>query len=195
MSGRIGSSQFSEPNIVTIGTQVWMLKNLDTVRYNNGDPIPEVQDATTWLSLTTGAWCWYNNSPINGSIYGRLYNQYVVLDPRGITPPGWHVPTQTDFNTLITFAGGATVAGGAIKQAGFTTWNSPNTGATNSTGFTSLGGGYRRNDTGAFNSINAFAGYWSSTSFIRFAMNNISAAAGTATVNSLPGFYIRCIKD
>lgn len=68
---------------VTIGTQIWTTKNLDVATYRNGDPIPQVTDASEWQNLTTGAWCWYNNDSVNyAATYGRLYNWYAVNDPR-----------------------------------------------------------------------------------------------------------------
>lgn len=68
---------------VTIGTQIWMTKNLVVDHYRNGDPIPEVKDSAQWANLTTGAWCYYNNDAANGAIYGKLYNWYAINDPRG----------------------------------------------------------------------------------------------------------------
>src|SRR5690242_1829855 len=88
---------------VTIGNQVWMLKNLDVTTYRNGDPISQVTDSTQWVGLTTGAWCYYNNDPANNVVYGKLYNWYAVNDPRGIAPLGWHIPTDAEWTTLSTF--------------------------------------------------------------------------------------------
>src|SRR5450759_1177427 len=148
---------------VTICTQVWMLKNLDVSTYRNGDLIPKVTDPTAWSALTTGAWCWYNNdSATNASTYGKLYNWYAVNDPRGLAPTGWHVPSDAEWTTLSTCLGGNAVAGGAMKETGTTHWTSPNTGATNSSGFTGLPGGYRNND-GSFNNVGNFGYWWSST--------------------------------
>ena len=76
---------------VTIGKQTWMKKNLDVSRYRNGDVIPEVADLSTWVNLTTGAWCYYENKSDNGTTYGKLYNWYAVNDPRGLAPAGWHI--------------------------------------------------------------------------------------------------------
>ena len=129
---------------LTIGTQQWMDKNLDVATYRNGDLIPYVTDPTTWAALTTGAWCYYNNDPSNNGSYGKLYNWYAVNDPRGLAPVGWHVPTDIEFTTLTTALGGASVAGGKMKVTGTTTtWNSPNTGATNTSGWAGLPGGFR----------------------------------------------------
>jgi hypothetical protein len=82
---------------VTIGTQIWMNKNLDVSTYRNGNPIPQVQDSATWVNLTTGAWCYYQyNDPVYGYTYGKLYNWYAVNDPRGLAPIGWHLPSRTE---------------------------------------------------------------------------------------------------
>src|SRR5665647_2153473 len=137
---------------VTICTQVWMLKNLDVSTYRNGDLIPEVTDQTAWATLTTGAWCYNNNDPAVGVIYGKLYNWYAVNDPRGLAPTGWHVPSDAEWTTLSTCLGGDAVAGGAKKETGTTHWTSPNTGATNSSGFTALPGGLR-DRTGPFYNV------------------------------------------
>src|ERR1700690_4031958 len=75
---------------VTIGTQVWMVENLKTTRYRNGDLIPNKTDASEWANLTTGAYCDYDNTPSNSAIYGRLYNSNAVIDSRKIAPAGWH---------------------------------------------------------------------------------------------------------
>lgn len=79
---------------IQIGTQKWMSKNLDVAFYRNGDPIPQVTSPTAWAVLSTGAWCYYNNDPIQGNKYGKLYNWYAVNDPRGLVPQGWHIPSD-----------------------------------------------------------------------------------------------------
>lgn len=127
---------------VQICNQVWTTKNLEVTTYANGDPIPEVADPTQWSNLTTGAWCYYNNNPVNGTIYGKLYNWFAINDPRGLAPLGWHIASQAEFNILIACAGGPIVGGDALKETGSTHWSLLNNG-TNSTGFTALGAGYR----------------------------------------------------
>jgi hypothetical protein len=94
------------PTIV-IGTQQWQAKNLDVAFYRNGDPIPQVTDATAWASLTTGAWCYYNNDSTQGNKYGKLYNWYAVNDPRGLAPQGWHIPSDTEWTILETTLDGS----------------------------------------------------------------------------------------
>jgi len=184
---------------VTIGTQVWMLENLKVTHYRNGDSIPNVTDGTEWGNLKTGAYCNYNNDPNNASIYGRLYNWYVVIDSRKICPAGWHVPTYKDWKILEEYLGGVPIAGGKIKEAGTVHWKSPNTGATNESGFTALPGGYRR-FTGKFYFI-GYYGYWWSTraydvhnawyNYLGYIYSNLNRYFYSKTL----GFSIRCVKD
>jgi uncharacterized protein (TIGR02145 family) len=190
-----GSSAVSS---VTIGTQVWMNKNLDVTTYRNGDPIPQVTDSAQWVNLTTGAWCYYNNDPANGAIYGKLYNWYAVNDPRGLGPVGWHVPSDAEFSTLVNYLGGESVAGGAMKSINL--WNSPNTGATNSSGFAGLPGGIRA-DGAVFGLVGDYGIWWTITdvgfdnhSRLFLLVNEVN----NSDFNNLPkefGFSIRCVKD
>jgi uncharacterized protein (TIGR02145 family) len=134
------STAVSLPTVV-IGTQQWTDKNLDVLTYRNGDLIPQVKDSTAWAALTTGAWCYFNNDPSGyGAIYGKIYNWYAVNDPRGLAPLGWHIATSDEFETLRNALGGSAVAGGKLKTAGTGRWISPNTGATNESGFSALPG-------------------------------------------------------
>jgi len=181
---------------VTIGTQVWSSKNLDVATYRNGDPIPQVTDQTQWVALTTGAWCWYNNdSATYGATYGRLYNWYAVNDPRGLAPQGWHVPTYAEWITLTNFLGGYLVAGGAMKSV--TGWISPNTGATNSSGFTCLPGGQRSSVFGP-EGYNAY--FWSSSNYDnsnawQFDLYFYDTGLGRGTIYSYFGCSVRVVKD
>jgi len=185
---------------LTIGTQQWMDRNLDVATYRNGDLIPYVTDPTTWAALTTGAWCYYNNDPSNNCIYGKLYNWYAVNDPRGLAPVGWHVPSDAEFTTLTNVLGGASVAGGKMKVTGTTTtWNSPNTGATNTSGWAGLPGGNRWND-GTFNVIGNFGYWWSSTASVtdtawyRY-LGYSFANAYRENLTKTNGFSVRCVRD
>ena len=167
-------------NSVIIGTQEWVSENLNVSKYNDGTIIPQVTDPTAWSNLTTGAWCYYDNDPANGSIYGKLYNYYAVAgihdnDPntpnKFLAPAGWHVPTDVEWTTLSTFVGGSTVSnigvissvGGLFKSTGTSLWQIPNTSATNSTGFTGLPGGMRGANNFSFYTINLHGFWWSST--------------------------------
>jgi uncharacterized protein (TIGR02145 family) len=158
---------------VTIGNQIWTSQNLSLLRYRNGDTIPNITDPAEWANLTTGAYCNYNNDEFNAPIYGRLYNWYAVNDPRGLAPTGWHVASDAEWNKLVKYIDPtadttcqscyqSTTAGGKIKETGTSHWASPNTGATNSNGFTGLPGG-SRNNVGTFGNIGNVGYYWSFT--------------------------------
>jgi uncharacterized protein (TIGR02145 family) len=147
---------------VTIGTQTWMAENLRTTKYNDGTDIPNITLISNWYTLTTGAYCNYDNTTIADTIatYGRLYNWYAVNTGK-LAPKGWHVPTDDEWTVLETYLG-KDVAGAKMKETGYTHWNSPNTGATNETGFTALPGGFR-SSTGIYYNIGTFSIWWSAT--------------------------------
>src|ERR1035437_3671045 len=126
---------------ITIGSKTWMAENLKVTHYQNGDPIPNETDATAWSNLTTGAYCDYNYTPSNSITYGHMNNLFSIIDSRTIAPAGLHVPTAIEWDTLINYIGGVSLAGGNLKEIGTTHWTSPNTGATNSSGMTILPGG------------------------------------------------------
>jgi uncharacterized protein (TIGR02145 family) len=185
---------------VTICNQIWSTKNLDVSTYRNGDAIPQVTDPTAWANLTTGAWCYYNNDAANGPIYGKLYNWYAVNDVRGLAPTGYHVPSDAEWTTLETCLGGSSVAGGAMKEAGLMHWLSPNTGATNSSGFAGLPGGYRYYN-GPFYDIGYGGYWWSSTEgsaapgawfrSLAYGSSDVSRDYGSKA----DGFSVRCLRD
>lgn len=188
---------------ITIGTQIWMQKNLAVKTYRNGDAIqyiPYEQGNTLWSTTTSGAWCYYNNDPATEAVYGLMYNAFAVLDPRGLAPKGWHVPSGEEWSILTAYLGNASVAGGKIKAIS-DLWLSPNTGATNSSGFTGLPGGYRAgSSSGTFYNITR-GGYWWSTQlsganscYAKWVFydrtNLVSAIFGKNT-----GVSVRCIKN
>lgn len=202
-------SYIPEIETVQIGTQQWATSNLDIVTTPMGTAIPEVTDNAAWAALTTPAWCHYNNDSANGAIYGKLYNWYAVKQIQDdITaynaanptkPWGYHIPTQSELTTLQTFLEGASVAGSKMKVTGTSYWASPNTGATNESGFTGLGGGRRRNDTGAF-AANTTAGYFasiteSSGNYYLLYISSADAVANIITGVKKLGTSIRLIKD
>ncbi len=184
---------------IQIGTQKWMSKNLDVAFYRNGDPIPQVTDPTAWAGLTSGAWCYYNNDPIQGSKYGKLYNWYAVNDPRGLAPQGWHIPSDAEWTTLDNTLGGSSVAGGKMKEPGTLNWTTPNSGADNSCGWAGLPGGSRNFD-GAFNNVGSLGGWWSSkensptNAWLR-GLNSNNGSLGRFTTTKQLGFSVRCIRD
>jgi uncharacterized protein (TIGR02145 family) len=178
------------PTIV-IGSQQWMRENLDVVTYRNGEIIPQVQDATAWAALTTGAWCYYNNDLSTVGIYGKLYNWYAVNDTRGLAPTGWHLPTLTELNTLIDVFE-------PKKLMATSTWSTSGYG-TNETGFKAYATGFREGGNGAMSSTGGNAVFWTST------LDGDNGGArwmsnGSSTYNgfSLPkkfGASVRLIRD
>jgi uncharacterized protein (TIGR02145 family) len=181
-----------------IGTQVWMAENLRVTHYRNGDAIPNVTDGGAWAALTTGAYCWYNNSQSTNAKYGALYNWHAVDDSRGLCPVGWHEPTDAEWTTLTTYLGGLTVAGGKMKSVS-ALWNSPNADATNNSGFSGLPGGYRYNN-GYFYDIGDVGFWWSSTEYGSEIAWSRQLSHATPNVypmelSKLSGLSVRCLRD
>jgi uncharacterized protein (TIGR02145 family) len=192
---------------VKIGNQIWMAENLNTTKYRNGDAIPFVSNTAAWANLQTtrtAAYCNSEDNPANATIHGRLYNLHAVKDSRGLAPVGWHIPSDPEWQILIDFLGGDALAGGKLKESGFTHWKSPNTGADNSSGFTALAGG-GRGYTGVYltgNNIGTYINFWSSTltggvnpgaRFRRLDYDRAAVLNSSALENS--GWSVRCVKD
>lgn len=201
---------------VTICNQVWTTQNLNVSTYSDGTPIPQVQDPTQWAILTTGAWCYYNNDPANGAIYGKLYNWYAVAgiydaasaaNPalrKKLAPTGWHIPTDGEWTQLTDCLGGESVAGGKMKstgtvQAGTGLWQDPNTAATNESGFLGLPAGCRVTN-GTFNGIGYDGIWWSSSednttnAWYRY-LFYYNGYAFRGNTNKGSGFSLRCLRD
>jgi uncharacterized protein (TIGR02145 family) len=182
---------------VRIGTQVWMAKNLRTTRLKYGGTIPLVTDNTAWSNLTTPGYCWYNNDEAtNKDTYGALYNWYTI-GTTNLCPAGWHVPTDDDWTVLITFLGGESVAGGKLKETGTAHWATPNTGATNETGFSALPGGQRY---GSFTNYLGSCGWWSLTEYNATTANVLMIQYDFSTLGwklgyKNMGFSVRCVRD
>jgi uncharacterized protein (TIGR02145 family) len=180
---------------VTIGTQIWTACNLDVSTYRDGTPIPEVQDPTAWKNLTTGAWCYYNN--VDDNCYGKLYNWFAVTDPRGLAPAGYHIPSRTEWETLITFL--STNPGGKLKEVGTTNWNSPNALATNLYGFTAIPSGVR-DEAGTFTWEGDYGAWWTTTSIAATTATfcytyNTGGGLPFSNFKRTRGVAIRLIKD
>ena len=191
---------------VTICNQIWTKTNLNVSHYRNGAVIPQVTDPTAWAALTTGAWCYYSDNTTNGTIYGKLYNWYAVNDSRGLAPDGYHIPSDSEWTTLTTCLGGESVAGGLMKETGTTNWTTPNTSATNTSGFSGLPGGcrYLNSTSYIFSEINKYGYWWSSTvygsntgypnAFYR-RLNYNSVIVNNNNLSKASGFSVRCVKD
>ena len=190
---------------VKIGSQIWMAENLKTAKYNDGSYISNVTDNNLWGNLSSGAWCYYNNSDSLGKIYGKMYNWYVVSafssENKNVCPVGWHVPSNSDWTILSDFLGGTTNnLTSKIKEYGVSHWNSPNVDATNTSLFTALPGGYYYNwgdysgNKYTFYGLGAECGWWSNQENWIFNIGNaILENGGSANKNA--GRSIRCLKD
>jgi uncharacterized protein (TIGR02145 family) len=183
-----------------IGTQVWMAENLKTTKYADGTPIPDIAE---WSNTTDGAYCWYDNNIGYKTPYGALYSWYTIENGRNLCPTGWHTPTLYEWQTLMNFLGGYSVAGGKLKEAGTAHWNYPNTGATNESGFTALAGGncaFNGNDV-SFGSFGGTAYFWTMTrsgptAFMVIVLQSDNTLFGQGGAGTpLWGSSVRCVKD
>jgi uncharacterized protein (TIGR02145 family) len=151
-------------NTIKIGVQIWMAENLRTTKFNDGESIPRVTDGAEWVNLSTPGYCWYDNdSTTYAFTYGALYNWYTINTGK-LCPKGWHVPNDIEWITLTDYLGGSDIAGGKLKEAGTIHWISPNTGATNESGFKALPGGDRWNNA-IFGAMGYQGFWWSSTEY------------------------------
>ena len=177
---------------VEIGTQTWLKQNLRSLHYADGSPIDGVYA--------------YDDDESNVPDYGRLYTWNAVMGTgkstsakaQGVCPDGWHVPSEAEGETLQDFLGGQMVAGGKMKETGFTYWEDPNTGATNESGFSARGSGNMSQNGDYFHLMGAFK-MWTSTESgtqsRRLAIFSYSAQAAFGPKPRTMGFSVRCIKD
>jgi len=181
---------------VLIGTQCWMAQNL-----NFGTKIPGSTTQTN--NGIIEKYC-YNNDENNCTTYGGLYQwdeamQYSTTEgTQGICPNGWHLPADAEWTILTDYLGGATIAGGKMKEAGYSHWLSPNTGATNSSGFNSLPGGYYL--YGSFYELTISVSFLSSSqngapnAFNRYIYYD-NEFVGRDGGSRLFGYSARCLQD
>jgi len=188
-------------NTVQIGNQCWMKENLKTTKYNDGEDIPLVTDNTEWINLENSAYCWYNNDETTyKNTYGALYNWYTVNTGK-LCPLGWHVATDEEWTILSDLFGGFNIAGGKLKEAGTAHWLSPNTGATNESGFAALPGGRRSYISGNYYSNTRMGFFWTSTKeSLTSAYGRMMAYDYEYILRGIyesfrPGHSVRCIKD
>jgi uncharacterized protein (TIGR02145 family) len=194
-------------NTVMVGTQVWLAENLKATRLNDNTLIPEITDNAQWIASNTPAYCWYDNDVSNKSIYGALYNWYTVNSEK-LCPAGWHVPTDTEFNTLEISLGmdadqsnvwGWRGTDHGLKLKNTTGWDDNGNG-TNSSGFSALPGGYRFGATGECFLLTTITYWWTATEhdadrgwYRRLDSSN--NAAYRASTSKTGGKYVRCVKD
>ena len=205
----------------TYGTQIWTLSNAEVVTYSDGTPIPQVTDATEWANLITGAWCYYDNDPTKG----KLYNWYAVAgihdtDPntpnKEFAPTGWHIPTNSDWTELENYliANGynydGTTTGNKIAKAmaSIDGWQNSDGDGTpgnsetnnNTSQFTALPVGERRDDSGSFVYQGVGACFWSSEVISTFEADrrciyyHIADVRG-GVMNKQNGYSIRFVKN
>jgi uncharacterized protein (TIGR02145 family) len=205
---------------VQIGEQLWMAENLKVTHYRNEDEIQyvialESIGEDVWVNLTTGAYGYYYDVSSNLNTYGNLYNWYAVDDERGICPEKFHVPSDDEFIELEMFLGmsieeaystgwrGGDLGGrigGMMKEIGTEHWNSPNTGATNESGFTSLPGGFRSHNPGVYTYMGDTGYFWSTTEEsseyrwrreLKYNQSGVHRGSG----DTHRGYSVRCVKD
>ncbi len=200
-------------NAVLIGSQIWMKENLKTTKYNDNTSIANVTDMNTWKSLSTDAYCWYNNDEASFKpVYGALYN-WNSVNTNKLCPSGWHVPSDNEWKTLEMYLGMSyadanlwnawrgTNQGGMLKESGFGHWTAPNEGANNSTGFSALPSGIR-DGNGNFASFGLEANFQTSTPdpYHSGLPDRRSLANTLATIHrystwAVCGYSVRCVKD
>jgi len=185
---------------VQIGGQLWMAENLKVTHYSDSSEITYIINNEDWGSYDEGQYGVYDNDPANADIYGNLYNFAVVDDSRGVCPPGWHVPSDEEYTILTDYLGGESVAGGKMKEAGTEHWNSPNSGATNESGFTGFPAGYRFYSNGFYSSMGFYGYFWSSSEYASYsawfrALYYHHSSVLRYANDRQEGFSIRCIKD
>jgi uncharacterized protein (TIGR02145 family) len=206
----IDSRDGNEYNWMQIGDQVWMAENL---KY-----LPSVVGPGTGSQTTPHYYVYgYNGTNVadakataNYTTYGVLYNWPAAMDGeassttnpsgvQGVCPTGWHLPSDAEWTQLTDYLGGVSVAGGKLKETGTTHWSSPNTSATNETGFTALPGGGRDGD-GAFDGIGLYGLWWSATeldtddAWYRYVIYDTSDVSRSYYLKEL-GFSVRCVRD
>jgi uncharacterized protein (TIGR02145 family) len=185
---------------VILGDKEWMVQNLRTTKYQNGDVIPNITTQTLWSTTATGAWCYYNNTAGYNNTYGKLYNWYAATDPRQISPAGWHVPSSGEYMVLTAYLGGNGTASGFLKTTSFGDWASPNTGANNLSGFSALPGGFRYQSNSGF-ALFGTDGYWwtselgSSSNGRHFRLEHNTIYNYINDSGKGTGLSIRCVKD
>jgi len=199
--------------VVRIGEQCWMGANLRTTHYSDGTAIPNVTGNNDWRQLNTGAWCHYANSPVNNDSHGKLYNWFAAMDARGVCPLGWHVPSDAEWRQLESALGmsadelndtgtrgEAESVGGLMKATA--SWNAPNAGATNESGFSGLASGNRDGfSDGTFFNEGSTGYWWSSSDYGQFnyawhrRLNSSNAGVGRYGYYKRSGFCIRCLQD
>lgn len=207
--GSVNDNDGNTYKTIDIGDQTWMAENLKTTKYNDGTDIPIVTDTSTWVNLSTPAYCWYlNDGEKYKNVYGALYNWHSVSTGK-LCPAGWHVPDDTEWETLATFSGGESVAGKQLKEASLTHWVITEDAINNNSGFTALPGGTRwgvlPEPVRYFSDMGYIGYFWSSTEVTNPDSVYLDVYARTfegssqecerMSFSKSQGVSVRCIKD
>jgi uncharacterized protein (TIGR02145 family) len=147
---------------VVIKNQIWFKENLKTTRFNNGDKIQIIIDSNRWANTNQPAYSYFNNDTLNKSIFGNLYNWYVVNDLRGVCPQGWRVPEDSDWTTLSINFGGPQNSGSELKSE-LNYWEN-NQKNSNISGFSALPSGHR-NENGLYERMHSYCYFWSKNEY------------------------------
>jgi len=185
-----------------IGSQCWMTENLNTgVRISGSKAQVDNGQVEKYC---------YNNNTGNCEVYGGLYTLSELMDysltdgTQGICPEGWHIPEINEFTRLTSFLGSD--PGAKMKEAGSDHWNNDNTNATNSSGFTALGGGHYIRDWNdySFEEIKAWAIFATSSIENREYFPNILLRSVSPGIIGYPvdsgefginAISVRCVQD
>lgn len=194
------------PTLVFGNGQEWMAQNLYTTHFSNGDLITQVEDSSVWSGLNTAAWCSVANDPANAVPFGHSYNWFAVSDARNVCPMGWHMPSDVEWQSLVAYLGGETVAGGKLKSTGDEMsgtgvwWE--NYGATNESGFTALPAGNRPAAAGIYSNFGWNAFFWTSsvdpddiTRAWAWVCQYLDATTFHGNYEKRMGFSVRCVKN
>jgi uncharacterized protein (TIGR02145 family) len=189
--------------IIPVGIQVWMAENLKTTKLNDGSALPIISDNADWVNLLSPAYCWFaNNDTLYENIYGAYYNWFAVSSGK-LCPAGWHIPSDSEWQTLIDYLGGDNNAGSKMKETGTNNWVSANSDATNASGFTALPSGQRSSLDGTFNGQGVYGGWWSSTELLSSPLSAAwcrwihtdTTVVARNEIFKKDGFSVRCVKD
>jgi uncharacterized protein (TIGR02145 family) len=202
-TGTVTDIQGNVYQTVKIGDQWWMAENLKTTKCNDGTSIFMVTADAAWAKLTTPGYCWYENNSTTKNTYGAFYNWYAVNTGK-LAPTGWHIPTDAEWTILTDYLGGADVAGGkmkptGVKEYGTGEWRTPNTGATNESGFTAFPTGNRLFN-GMFFDVYTTASWWSlsesgaDSAWYRH-LSAYQSSLDRYNIDKNMGFTVRCLKD